>query len=173
MGPLRNANATRLLASAANSGSNLIFRLGIGVSQTRNHTQTNGKDANRQRSQEERPARSMGHRDIAATMLYLKGVESKDAPAKVNAGSLAAYAVGEGAIRLASEVAANFAESQEFGDLFLEFVEITQFKSCGVAIVQIHDQDPSSACYAWKQKSLNAQLLKLLADLHGSFKFVL
>ena len=30
-----------LLASAANSGSNVIFRLGIGVSQTRNHTQTN------------------------------------------------------------------------------------------------------------------------------------
>ena len=42
MGPLRNANATRLLASAANSESNVIFRLGIGVSQTRNHTQTNG-----------------------------------------------------------------------------------------------------------------------------------
>jgi hypothetical protein len=36
-----NANATRLLASAANSGSNVIFRLGIGVSQTRDHTQTN------------------------------------------------------------------------------------------------------------------------------------
>lgn len=30
-----------LLASSANSGSNVIFRLGIGVSQTRNHTQTN------------------------------------------------------------------------------------------------------------------------------------
>jgi hypothetical protein len=29
-----------LLASDANSGSNVIFRLGIGVSQTRNHTQT-------------------------------------------------------------------------------------------------------------------------------------
>ena len=74
---------------------------------------------------------------------------------------------------VASEVAANFAESPEFGNLFLEFIEITQLKSCGVAIVQIHDQDPSSACYAWKQKSLNAQLLKLLADLHGSFKFAL
>src|SRR5271170_2109990 len=35
IGPLRNANATMLLASAANSGSNVIFRLGIGVSQTR------------------------------------------------------------------------------------------------------------------------------------------
>jgi hypothetical protein len=34
-------HATMLLASAANSGSNVIFRLGIGVSQTRNHTQTN------------------------------------------------------------------------------------------------------------------------------------
>src|ERR1035441_8911034 len=51
MGPLRNANATRLWASAANSGSNVIFRLGIGVSQTRNHTQTNGRQANRQCSQ--------------------------------------------------------------------------------------------------------------------------
>ncbi len=42
MGPFRNANATMLLASAANSGSNVILRLGIGVSQTRNHTHTNG-----------------------------------------------------------------------------------------------------------------------------------
>src|SRR5260370_28180106 len=46
MGPLRNANATMLLASAVNSGSNVIFRLGIGVSQTRDHTYTNGEDAN-------------------------------------------------------------------------------------------------------------------------------
>jgi hypothetical protein len=36
MGPLRNANATMLLASAANCGSNVIFRLGIGVFHTRN-----------------------------------------------------------------------------------------------------------------------------------------
>lgn len=34
MGPLRNANATRLLASAASSGSNVMFRSGIAVSQT-------------------------------------------------------------------------------------------------------------------------------------------
>lgn len=33
----------------------------------------------------------MGHRDIKSTMVYLKGVQSKDAPAKVNAGALAAY----------------------------------------------------------------------------------
>jgi hypothetical protein len=33
----------------------------------------------------------MGHRDIKSTMVYLKGVQSKDALAKVNAGSLAAY----------------------------------------------------------------------------------
>ena len=33
----------------------------------------------------------MGHRDIKSTMAYLKGVQSKDALAKVNAGSLAAY----------------------------------------------------------------------------------
>src|SRR5258708_35395346 len=58
MGPLRNANATRLLASAAKSRSNVIFRLGFGVSQTRNHTQTNGRDANRQCSQQEGPART-------------------------------------------------------------------------------------------------------------------
>src|SRR5260370_29648733 len=51
MGPLRNANATRLLASPAISGSNVIFRFGIGISQTRNHTQTSGRDANRRCSQ--------------------------------------------------------------------------------------------------------------------------
>ena len=33
----------------------------------------------------------MGHRDIKSTMVYLKGVQSKDALAKVNAGSLATY----------------------------------------------------------------------------------
>jgi integrase len=33
----------------------------------------------------------LGHRDIQSTMVYLKGVQSKDALAKVNAGSLAAY----------------------------------------------------------------------------------
>lgn len=33
----------------------------------------------------------MGHRDIKSTMVYLKGVHSKDALAKVNAGALAAY----------------------------------------------------------------------------------
>src|SRR5579859_1377512 len=47
MGPLRNANATMVLASAANSGSNVVLRLGIGVSQTRNHTHTNGWDRQR------------------------------------------------------------------------------------------------------------------------------
>jgi hypothetical protein len=31
---LRNANATKLSASAANSGPNVIFRLGIAASQT-------------------------------------------------------------------------------------------------------------------------------------------
>ncbi|HKU28214.1 MAG TPA: tyrosine-type recombinase/integrase [Candidatus Sulfotelmatobacter sp.] len=35
----------------------------------------------------------MGHRDIQSTMVYLKGVQSKDALAKVNAGALAAYVV--------------------------------------------------------------------------------
>jgi site-specific recombinase XerD len=34
----------------------------------------------------------MGHRDIKSTMVYLKGVQSKDTLAKVNAGTLAAYA---------------------------------------------------------------------------------
>jgi integrase len=33
----------------------------------------------------------LGHRDIQSTMVYLKGVQSKDALAKVNGGSLAAY----------------------------------------------------------------------------------
>ena len=33
----------------------------------------------------------MGHRDIQSTMVYLKGVQSKDALAKVNAGSVAHY----------------------------------------------------------------------------------
>jgi integrase len=33
----------------------------------------------------------MGHRDIKSTMVYLKGVQSKDALAKVNAGALARY----------------------------------------------------------------------------------
>jgi len=33
----------------------------------------------------------MGQRDIKSTMVYLKGVQSKDALAKVNAGSLARY----------------------------------------------------------------------------------
>jgi integrase/recombinase XerD len=37
----------------------------------------------------------MGHRDIKSTMVYLKGVQSKDAMAKVNAGSLAGYMVTE------------------------------------------------------------------------------
>jgi integrase len=34
----------------------------------------------------------LGHRDIKSTMVYLKGVQSKDALAKVNAGTLAGYA---------------------------------------------------------------------------------
>lgn len=33
----------------------------------------------------------LGHRDIKSTMVYLKGIQSKDALAKVNAGSLAGY----------------------------------------------------------------------------------
>jgi integrase/recombinase XerD len=33
----------------------------------------------------------MGHRDIHSTMVYLKGMQSKDALAKVNAGSLASF----------------------------------------------------------------------------------
>jgi hypothetical protein len=35
--------------------------------------------------------RAGGHRDIKSTMVYLKGVQSKDALAKVNAGALARY----------------------------------------------------------------------------------
>jgi integrase/recombinase XerD len=35
----------------------------------------------------------MGHRDIKSTMVYLKGVQSKDALVKVNAGSIAAYTI--------------------------------------------------------------------------------
>ena len=35
--------------------------------------------------------RWMGHRDINSTMVYLKGLQSKDALAKVNAGALAEY----------------------------------------------------------------------------------
>jgi len=34
----------------------------------------------------------MGHRDIKSTMDYLKGIQSKDALAKVNAGAVAQYA---------------------------------------------------------------------------------
>ena len=34
----------------------------------------------------------LGHRDIKSTMVYLKGVQSKDALARVNAGALARYA---------------------------------------------------------------------------------
>ena len=33
----------------------------------------------------------MGHRDIQATMVYLKGIQSKEALVKVNGGSPAAY----------------------------------------------------------------------------------
>ena len=33
----------------------------------------------------------LGHRDIKSTMVYLKGVQSKDALVKVNGGMLAAY----------------------------------------------------------------------------------
>src|ERR1700678_1662912 len=102
MGPLRNANATMLLASVANSGSNVIFSLGIGFSQTRNHTQTTGKDANRLRSQEEGPAcQKYGPSRYCSDDALPEGVESNDALAKVNAGSLAAYVVWGGAIRLA------------------------------------------------------------------------
>lgn len=46
----------------------------------------------------------MGHRDIKSTMVYLKGMQSKDALAKVNAGSLAKYAslvTGQGAAQSA------------------------------------------------------------------------
>jgi integrase-like protein len=37
----------------------------------------------------------MGHRDIKSTMVYLKGVQSKDALAKVNAGAIAQYVMSE------------------------------------------------------------------------------
>jgi len=33
----------------------------------------------------------MGHRDIKSTMVYLKGVQSKDVLEKINAGALAGY----------------------------------------------------------------------------------
>jgi len=33
----------------------------------------------------------MGHRSIKSTMVYLKGIQSRDALAKVNAGALAAF----------------------------------------------------------------------------------
>jgi Phage integrase family len=33
----------------------------------------------------------MGHRDIKSTMVYLKGIQTKDALIKVNAGALAEY----------------------------------------------------------------------------------
>jgi site-specific recombinase XerD len=33
----------------------------------------------------------MGHRDIKSTMVYLKGMQSKDVLAKINAGALAGY----------------------------------------------------------------------------------
>jgi integrase len=36
----------------------------------------------------------MGHRDIQSTMVYLKGIQSKDALAKVNAGALASFVAG-------------------------------------------------------------------------------
>lgn len=38
----------------------------------------------------------MGHRDIKSTMVYLKGVQSKDALAKVNAGAVAGYMLSSG-----------------------------------------------------------------------------
>jgi integrase len=34
----------------------------------------------------------MGHRDIASTMVYLKGVRNKDIQARISRGSLAAFA---------------------------------------------------------------------------------
>jgi len=34
----------------------------------------------------------MGHRDIASTMVYLKGVRNADVQARINKGSLAAFA---------------------------------------------------------------------------------
>lgn len=38
----------------------------------------------------------MGHRDIQSTMVYLKGIQSKDALARINSGALAEYAAFEG-----------------------------------------------------------------------------
>jgi hypothetical protein len=37
----------------------------------------------------------MGHRDIASTMVYLKGVRNSDIQARINKGSLAAFAFVE------------------------------------------------------------------------------
>ena len=37
----------------------------------------------------------MGHRDIKSTMVYLKGVQSKDALTKVNAGAIAQYVASQ------------------------------------------------------------------------------
>jgi hypothetical protein len=34
----------------------------------------------------------MGHRDIASTMVYLKGVRNADVQARINKGSLASFA---------------------------------------------------------------------------------
>lgn len=34
----------------------------------------------------------MGHRDIASTMVYLKGVRNRDIQARLNTGSIAAFA---------------------------------------------------------------------------------
>jgi integrase/recombinase XerD len=34
----------------------------------------------------------LGHRDIASTMVYLKGVRNRDVQARLNKGSLAAFA---------------------------------------------------------------------------------
>jgi len=34
----------------------------------------------------------MGHRDIASTMVYLKGMRNRDVQARLNKGSLAAFA---------------------------------------------------------------------------------
>jgi hypothetical protein len=34
----------------------------------------------------------MGHRDIASTMVYLKGLRNSDVQARINKGSLAAFA---------------------------------------------------------------------------------
>jgi hypothetical protein len=34
----------------------------------------------------------MGHRDVASTMVYLKGVRNSDIQARINKGSLAVFA---------------------------------------------------------------------------------